>query len=220
MTTRSAFSKELQELNDNLEKMSLMAEEAIEKALKALLDNDRETAQKIIKDDEVIDRMERDIESGCLSLMLRQQPVAGDLRHISTALKVVTDLERIGDQSADIAELILEMKEMDSFLMIGHIQDMAKIATKMVKESLDAFHQHDLKHALEVKKMDIKMDELFDQVKKDIIQMIKESNDKGDLTINFLMIAKYFERIGDHVVNICEWIEFNQTGKLNNTRLI
>ena len=88
------------------------------------------------------------------------------------------------------------------------------------KEALDAFHQHDLNHALEVKKMDIKMDELFDQVKKDIIQMIKESNDKGDLTINFLMIAKYFERIGDHVVNICEWIEFNQTGKLNNTRLI
>ena len=112
------------------------------------------------------------------------------------------------------------MKEMDSFLMIGHIQDMAKIATKMVKEALDAFHQHDLNHALEVKKMDIKMDELFDQVKEDIIQMIKESNDKGDLTINFLMIAKYFERIGDHVVNICEWIEFNQTGKLNNTRLI
>ena len=153
-------------------------------------------------------------------MILKQQPVASDLRDVSTALKVVTDLERIGDQSADIAELILEMKEMDSFLMIGHIQDMAKIATKMVKEALDAFHQHDLNHALEVKKMDIKMDELFDQVKEDIIQMIKESNGKGDLTINFLMIAKYFERIGDHVVNICEWIEFNQTGKLNNTRLI
>ena len=117
-------------------------------------------------------------------------------------------------------ELAQDIIHGDSFLMIGHIQDMAKIATKMVKEALDAFHQHDLNHALEVKKMDIKMDELFDQVKEDIIQMIKESNDKGDLTINFLMIAKYFERIGDHVVNICEWIEFNQTGKLNNTRLI
>ncbi len=112
------------------------------------------------------------------------------------------------------------MKEMDSFLMIGHIQDMAKIATKMVKEALDAFHQHDLKHALEVKKMDIKMDELFDQVKEDIIQMIKESNDKGDLTINFLMIAKYFERIGIMLLISVNGLSSTKSSKLNNAILL
>ena len=193
---------------------------AIQESINALLNKDSLLIEDTFRKEKEIDSLERDIEQECLKILLMEHPVAGDFREVSAALKMITDLERIGDQSADIAELILEMKEMDSFLMIGHIQDMAKIATKMVKEALDAFHQHDLNHALEVKKMDIKMDELFDQVKKDIIQMIKESNDKGDLTINFLMIAKYFERIGDHVVNICEWIEFNQTGKLNNTRLI
>lgn len=217
---RSNFEKDLNKLHVDLDKMCHLVILSIENCITAFKSGDRDLCRDILAGDKVINDMERTIEARCLSLILKQQPIASDLRNVSTALKVVTDLERIGDQSADIAELILEMKEMDSFLMIGHIQDMAKIATKMVKEALDAFHQHDLNHALEVKKMDIKMDELFDQVKKDIIQMIKESNDKGDLTINFLMIAKYFERIGDHVVNICEWIEFNQTGKLNNTRLI
>ena len=199
---RSQFDQELNKMHVDLDRMCHLVVLAIENCVTAFKEQDYELAQDIIHGDKQINDVERSIEAKCLSLILKQQPVASDLRDVSTALKVVTDLER------------------DSFLMIGHIQDMAKIATKMVKEALDAFHQHDLNHALEVKKMDIKMDELFDQVKKDIIQMIKESNDKGDLTINFLMIAKYFERIGDHVVNICEWIEFNQTGKLNNTRLI
>ena len=109
MTTRSTFSRELEELNSSLEKMSIAAEEAIEQALKALISNDRETAQRLVKEDEAIDQMERDIETRCLNLMLRQQPVAADLRHISTALKVVTDLERIGDHAADIAELTLSI---------------------------------------------------------------------------------------------------------------
>ena len=196
---RSQFDQELNKMHVDLDRMCHLVVLAIENCVTAFKEQDYELARDIIHGDKQINDVERSIEAKCLSLILKQQPVASDLRDVSTALKVVTDLERIGDQSADIAELILEMKEMDSFLMIGHIQDMAKIATKMVKESLDAFHQHDLNHALEVKKMDIKMDELFDQVKKDIIQMI---------------------RIGDHVVNICEWIEFNQTGKLNNTRLI
>ena len=177
---RSQFDQELNKMHVDLDRMCHLVVLAIENCVTAFKEQDYELAQDIIHGDKQINDVERSIEAKCLSLILKQQPVASDLRDVSTALKVVTDLERIGDQSADIAELILEMKEMDSFLMIGHIQDMAKIATKMVKES----------------------------------------NDKGDLTINFLMIAKYFERIGDHVVNICEWIEFNQTGKLNNTRLI
>ena len=210
---RSQFDQELNKMHVDLDRMCHLVVLAIENCVTAFKEQDYELARDIIHGDKQINDVERSIEAKCLSLILKQQPVASDLRDVSTALKVVTDLERIGDQSADIAELILEMKEMDSFLMIGHIQDMAKIATKMVKEALDAFHQHDLNHALEVKKMDIKMDELFDQVKEDIIQMIKESNDKGDLTINFLMIAKYFERIGDHAVNIAEWVQFFITGE-------
>lgn len=217
---RSQFDQELNKMHVDLDRMCHLVVLAIENCVTAFKDKIMNLPKILFMVINKLMMWKDPLKQNDLSLILKQQPVASDLRDVSTALKVVTDLERIGDQSADIAELILEMKEMDSFLMIGHIQDMAKIATKMVKEALDAFHQHDLNHALEVKKMDIKMDELFDQVKKDIIQMIKESNDKGDLTINFLMIAKYFERIGDHVVNICEWIEFNQTGKLNNTRLI
>ena len=218
--TRNLLDKRMKLLKSELAEMGSLVEKQIYNSIEAFKNKDMVLAKQVMDNDDKVDELNRKIEEQCLKLMAMESPVATDLRKIFTTSKIVTDLERIGDQSADIAELILEMKEMDSFLMIGHIQDMAKIATKMVKESLDAFHQHDLNHALEVKKMDIKMDELFDQVKKDIIQMIKESNDKGDLTINFLMIAKYFERIGDHVVNICEWIEFNQTGKLNNTRLI
>ena len=159
---RSQFDQELNKMHVDLDRMCHLVVLAIENCVTAFKEQDYELARDIIHGDKQINDVERSIEAKCLSLILKQQPVASDLRDVSTALKVVTDLERIGDQSADIAELILEMKEMDSFLMIGHIQDMAKIATKMVKESLDAFHQHDLKHALEVKKMDNKMDELFE----------------------------------------------------------
>ena len=194
---RSQFDQELNKMHVDLDRMCHLVVLAIENCVTAFKEQDYELAQDIIHGDKQINDVERSIEAKCLSLILKQQPVASDLRDVSTALKVVTYLERIGYQSADIAELIL--KEMDSFLMIGHIQDMAKIATKMVKEALDAFHQHDLNHALEVKKMDIKMDELFDQVKKDIIQMIKESNDKGDLTmfkyVNTFNLFKYIKFI-------------------------
>ena len=217
---RSQFDQELNKMHVDLDRMCHLVVLAIENCVTAFKEQDYELARDIIHGDKQINDVERSIEAKCLSLILKQQPVASDLRDVSTALKVVTDLERIGDNARDICEIALQFNGKTYIKRLEHIPEMAKIATKMVKESLDAFHQHDLNHALEVKKMDIKMDELFDQVKKDIIQMIKESNDKGDLTINFLMIAKYFERIGDHVVNICEWIEFNQTGKLNNTRLI
>ena len=227
---RSQFDQELNKMHVDLDRMCHLVVLAIENCVTAFKEQDYE-----LDGDKQINDVERSIEAKCLSLILKQQPVASDLRDVSTALKVVTDLERIGDQSADIAELILEMKEMDSFLMIGHIQDMAKIATKMVKEALDAFHQHDLKHALEVKKMDIKMedlliaeevshnvdvvDALFEEIVNDLVDIIKKDEGTSEV-LDMLMVAKYFERIGDHVVNICEWIEFNQTGKLNNTRLI
>lgn len=164
--------------------------------------------------------MERTIEARCLSLILKQQPVASDLRNVSTALKVVTDLERIGDQGADIAEILLDTDVTCPYKMVEHIPNMAHLAKNMVKQSIEAFHQHDLKKALEVKKLEDDMDGLFEEVKVELIQIVNESKETIDLAINFLMIAKYFERIGDHAVNICEWVEFNQTGTVDNYRLI
>lgn len=220
MTTRSAFSKELQELNDNLEKMSLMAEEAIEKALKALLDNDRETAQKIIKDDEVIDRMERDIESGCLSLMLRQQPVAGDLRHISTALKVVTDLERIGDHAADIAELTLSINGEEPYSEVKHLPSMAENVKGMLRAAITAFINRDMETAREIEKTDDVIDGLFDAIKEDVVRLLQSDSSKSDKAVDFLMVAKYLERIADHAVNVCEWTEFSVAGSVNDIRIL
>lgn len=217
---RSNFDNELNNMHVELDKMCHLVVNAIESCVMAFQTQDKELARDIMQGDKMINDVERTIEAKCLSLILKQQPVASDLRDVSTALKVVTDLERIGDQSADIAELLLELDEQDSYLMVEHIPAMAKVAKQMVKESLDAFHHHDLNQAKKVKQMDFEMNRLFDEVKNELINIVKESKDNIDLTVHFLMIAKYFERIGDHAVNICEWVEFNQTGKVNNQRLI
>lgn len=217
---RSQFDAELNNMHVDLDRMCHLVTQAIENCVTAFKNQDYELAREIISNDKAINNVERSIESKCLSLILKQQPVASDLRDVSTALKVVTDLERIGDQSADIAELILEIDEQNSYLMVEHIPKMATIAIKMVTKALDAFHERDLQKAEIVKESDKEMDRLFDEVKAELIKIVKEDKDNVDLSIHFLMIAKYFERIGDHVVNICEWIEFNQTGKLNNQRLI
>lgn len=217
---RSQFDDELNNMHVDLDRMCHLVIQAIENCVTAFKNQDFDLAKEIIENDKAINNVERAIESKCLALILKQQPVASDLRDVSTALKVVTDLERIGDQSADIAELILEIDEQNSFLMVEHIPAMANIAIKMVTKALNAFHEHDVMKAKEVKKTDQEMDRLFDNVKNELIKIVKEDKDNVDLSIHFLMIAKYFERIGDHVVNICEWIEFSQTGRLNDQRLI
>lgn len=217
---RSQFNAELNNMHVELDRMCHLVIQAIDNCVEAFKKHDLDLAQEIIRNDKAINDVERLIESKCLSLILKQQPVASDLRDVSSALKVVTDLERIGDQSADIAELILEMEEKNVYLMIEHIPDMASVAIEMVTDALDAFHEHDIQKAKEVKKRDQQMDQLFEEVKTDLVNIVKEDRDNVDLAIQFLMIAKYFERIGDHVVNICEWVEFNQTGKVNNQRLI
>ncbi len=217
---RSQFDAELNNMHVDLDRMCHLVIQAIENCVTAFKNQDFDLAKEIIENDKAINNVERAIESKCLALILKQQPVASDLRDVSTALKVVTDLERIGDQSADIAELILEIDEQNSFLMVEHIPAMANIAIKMVTKALNAFHEHDVMKAKEVKKTDQEMDRLFDNVKNELIKIVKEDKDNVDLSIHFLMIAKYFERIGDHVVNICEWIEFSQTGRLNDQRLI
>ena len=217
---RTNFENDLNKLHVDLDKMCHLVILAIENCIVAFKSGDRELCRDILAGDKVINDTERTIEARCLSLILKQQPVASDLRNVSTALKVVTDLERIGDQGADIAEILLDTDVTCPYKMVEHIPNMAHLAKNMVKQSIEAFHQHDLKKASEVKKLEDDMDGLFEEVKVELIQIVNESKETIDLAINFLMIAKYFERIGDHAVNICEWVEFNQTGTVDNYRLI
>ena len=217
---RSNFEKDLNKLHVDLDKMCHLVILSIENCITAFKSGDRDLCRDILAGDKVINDLERTIEARCLSLILKQQPIASDLRNVSTALKVVTDLERIGDQGADIAEILLETDVKSPYKMVEHIPNMAVLARDMVKGAIEAFHEHDLKKTKEIKKMEDKMDGLFEEVKVELVQIVKEAADNIDIVINFLMIAKYFERIGDHAVNICEWVEFNQTGTVDNYRLI
>lgn len=217
---RSNFEKDLNKLHVDLDKMCHLVILSIENCITAFKSGDRDLCRDILAGDKVINDMDRTIEARCLSLILKQQPIASDLRNVSTALKVVTDLERIGDQGADIAEILLETDVKSPYKMVEHIPNMAVLARDMVKGAIEAFHEHDLKKTKEIKKMEDKMDGLFEEVKVELVQIVKEAADNIDIVINFLMIAKYFERIGDHAVNICEWVEFNQTGTVDNYRLI
>lgn len=208
---RSKFDEQLALLNKELIQMASMCEEAIALSAKALLEGDTDLAKKVSPVDSEIDRIERNIESMCLKLLLQQQPVARDLRQISAALKMITDIERIGDQSADIAEIIsyLGGRTVDDCKYIG---EMAKAVIKMVTESVDAFVKHDTALAKSVVAYDDVVDDYFDKIKNSLIQMIAEKPTDGEYMIDLLMIAKYFERIGDHAVNIAEWVVFSVTG--------
>lgn len=209
---RSRFDEQLILLNKEMISMGALCEEAIARCAKALLAGDAEMAAKIIPLEDEIDRKERKIESMCLTLLLQQQPVARDLRQISAALKMITDMERIGDQAADIAEItgFLEGRTDDGF---GHIAEMARATIKMVTESVDAFVHQDKALAESVVGHDDVVDALFCEVKKALINMIAADPDSGSLALDLLMIAKYFERIGDHAVNIAEWVVFSITGE-------
>ena len=209
---RNRFDDQLSELNRELIEMGTMCEEAIASAAKAMSDGDMELADKVRINGSAIDQMERDIESRCIKLLLHQQPVARDLRQISAALKMITDMERIGDQAEDIAEIVTflngrTMKCMET------IEDMARETIEMVIDSVDAFVKKDLALAENVLEHDDVVDNYFVQIKNDIIRMIATGSADGELALDFLMIAKYFERIGDHATNIAEWVIFSVTGE-------
>lgn len=208
---RNKFDIQLEELNDDLIVMGALCENAIACAVKALKNNDIELAKEAIKVEKEIDQKEKDIESLCLKLLLQQQPVAKDLRLISSALKMITDMERIGDQAADIAEIFTYIDLAESKNNI-HISDMAEATIKMVTDSIDAFVKRDLDLANAVIKYDDIVDELFTKIKNDLIQLIACDTKYGEQALDILMIAKYLERIGDHAVNIAEWVVFSITG--------
>ena len=220
MSVRVTYEHELGLLNQDLMEMAHMVERAIEQTFTAFEDQDFQMAEDIIKGDRTVNDMERAIEARCLSLILRQQPVAGDLRQVSTALKVVTDLERIGDHASDIAELILRIKSDHAYHIVKHLPAMAAAAGKMVHDAIEAFIDRDLDAAVSIIKRDDEVDNLFNQVKTDVIQLLRVSPDQADQGIDLLMVAKYLERIGDHAVNVCEWTQFSRTGALKNVRIM
>ena len=208
---RNRFDEQLFELNRELIEMGAMCEEAIASAAKALSTGNMELAAKVRANGAAIDQMERDIEGRCMKLLLHQQPVARDLRQISAALKMITDMERIGDQAEDIAEIItfLNGRTMNG---IEHIEDMARETIKMVTESVDAFVKKDVALAEQVIAHDDVVDTLFSEVKCAIIKLIAETPVDGEFALDLLMISKYFERIGDHATNIAEWVMYSITG--------
>lgn len=207
---RSYFDKQLSTLNLELVKMGALCEEAISAAAKCLNDGDKTLIDKIKETERLIDEKEREIESLSMKLLLHQQPVAGDLRMISAALRMISDMERIGDQAADIAE-ILKFVGSDSKGIAAHIVDMASATKKMVTESVDSFVKRDLDMTHKVMKRDDTVDELFLKVKDELTKAICDNPEEGEVYLDILMIAKYFERIGDHAVNIAEWVEYSIT---------
>ena len=208
---RSRFDEQLAILNRELIEMGALCEEAIALAAKALTDKDKTMAAKVAAMDAEIDQKERNIESMCLKLLLQQQPVARDLRQISAALKMITDMERIGDQAEDISEIVITLDGRyaeNSALLKG----MAESAIQMVTESVDDYVKRDTALAHKVIEMDDIVDDYFDQVKAELISKIAGEPADGEYALDLLMIAKYLERIGDHAVNIAEWVIFSVTG--------
>ena len=207
---RNRFDTQLIELNNELIAMGALCENAIASSVKALLTEDLKLAASAIRIDQEIDRKEREIESMCLKLLLQQQPVASDLRLISAVLKMITDIERIGDQASDIAEIVTYLPKISGHNK--HIEEMAQATIKMVTDSLDAFVRRDLTLAWSVIEYDDVVDNLFTACKKDLIADIANNPADGERVLDILMIAKYLERIGDHATNIAEWVEFSITG--------
>ena len=208
---RNRFDEQLFEMNRELIEMGAMCEEAIASAVKALTTGDIALAKRVKDTSGFIDQKERDIESRCMKLLLHQQPVARDLRAISAALKMITDMERIGDQAEDIAEIVISIGNhtMDGLEII---EQMARETVKMVTDSVDAFVKKDVDLAQEVIRRDDIVDSYFLKVKYDIINLISENPADGGFALDLLMISKYFERIGDHATNIAEWVIYSVTG--------
>ena len=213
VTSRKYYEMELQQLNASLLEMGEMIRMAIGGAVTALLEFDHEKAREIIAYDEQIDRQNREIEQQCYTLLLSQQPVAGDLRMVSAALKMTTDMERIGDHAADISEIELMLENLPT-LSCAPIRQMATETSVMLIKSLEAFAQRDEEKANWVIGRDDVVDDLFDTVKSELIEAIRQNADNGEAATDLLMAAKYFERIGDHATNIAQWAIFSITGEM------
>lgn len=210
---REYFDLELKALNDKLIEMGALVEGAIKNTINIITncEYDKLETSRIIE--EKINKMEREIQNYCLNLLLLQSPVAGDLRTVSAALKMITDLERIGDQAIDIAEMSIYLKDCENIYSMTHLSEMAERSSNMVTTAIDAFVKKDLKLAKTVATMDDAIDDLFNKVKEEVIDIINTNKELDHQAIDIMLIAKYFEKIGDHAENIGEWVVFSITGK-------
>lgn len=212
MSIRSKYESELALVFNKMVGMCHAVELAIEKSITALRMRDTELAREVMQEDKNIDNTEREIEQDCLKILLMERPVASDFRDVSAALKMITDLERIADQAADISEISLQFGQEEFIKEPEHIAQMAKLAIGMVKDGVQSYINRDLETARGLDKRDDRVDELFETIKQDLIELIRRDPANADQAILFMMIAKYLERIGDHAVNIGEWVEYAVTG--------
>ncbi len=212
MSVRKLFEEELQALKNELVEMCRLTENMIDDAITALVEHNRELGRSIKETDKTVDEYEMDIEKKCMRILLKQQPVAKDFREVSTALKMITDIERFGDQASDIGDIVFNMPQEKYIKKLTHITKMGELAIKMVHESVNSFINNDEKAADAVILMDDEMDDLFNTVKDELIELIKKNSENGNQAIMLMMIAKYLERIGDHAVNVAEWTKYNETG--------
>ena len=210
--SRVRYEKELKSVFDNLVLMCRHIESAIEKCVRALTSRDFELAKEVYEEEKLIDRMEHEIEQSCLKILLMEHPVASDFREVSAALKMITDLERIGDQARDIAEITTQIEDIEYIKKLANIPQMSVIVIQMVKDGVQAYINRDIELARSLDRTDDKVDELFNTVMADLIALIKKNPDNAEQAIMFMMITKYLERIGDHAVNIGEWVEYAITG--------
>lgn len=218
---RNRFDSQLEILNNGIIEMGAMVEESLNSSIEALLKFNKPLAQKVIAGDKDIDQKMKDIETLCLRLLLSQQPVARDLRLISASLKMVSDLERIGDQAADISEIIFEASETDgSPARLSAIPPMGAATVKMLTQSVDAFVRNDLDLAHHVIDSDDEVDSLFTAAKKELIESIRNNSNDAESAINSVMVAKYLERIGDHASNVAGWVIFAETGTRHGVNLL
>lgn len=209
---REYFDLELKALNDKLIEMGALVEGAIKNTITIITNGEYDKLETSRIIEEKINKMEREIQSYCLNLLLLQSPVAGDLRTVSAALKMITDLERIGDQAIDIAEMSTYLKDCENIYSMTHISEMAERSSNMVTTAIDAFVKKDLKLARTVATMDDAIDDLFNKVKEEVIDIINTNKELDHQAIDIMLIAKYFEKIGDHAENIGEWVVFSITG--------
>ena len=212
MSIRNKYEAELAQVFDKLVTMCRETERAIDRSITALVMRDAALSRAVIEEDKNIDRLEHEIEQDCLKILLMEHPVASDFRDVSAALKMITDLERIADQAADISELALRFGNEKYIKEPEHIAEMAKLATAMVKDSVESYINRDVELARSLDGRDDRVDELFETVKNDLVALIRLDGANADQAILFMMIAKYLERIADHAVNIGEWVEYAATG--------
>ena len=214
---RSKFDEQLNNLNQEMMHMGTMIEESIQRAIEAFINQDVEAAKEIMDGDAAVDREQKKIESICFTLLMQQQPVARDLRTISAAMKMVTDMERIGDHAADISEMTIMMSRNPYKVNIEDVKKMASETMLMLIRSIEAYVEKSNDKAHQVMKQDDVVDDLFDQVKAELIDFIRANPEDGEQAEDLLMVAKYFERIGDHATNIAEWVEFALDDKIHKS---